>query len=117
MSSTSGDNAMHTSEPVGGEPSADKPSTKRRRAASKKIKGQSNGKPASAVETVGASLAGGDLAADIQLTADAKKLSAGDQRALRELGALARSMRRTVSRLQRAADSIESIAQRVLEGG
>ena len=92
---------------------------RRRPAGSKKggVGSSSNGASRGAVERVAASLASGDLAADLDLAASAKKMSAGDGRALRELTALARNMRRTVSRLQRAADAVEAVAQRVLEGG
>lgn len=70
------------------------------------------------VEAVAAALAGGDLAADMLPGGDGMGASEeGTQRALRELSAMARNMRRTVSRLQRAADSIEDISRRVLEGG
>lgn len=89
-----------------------------RRARSKKA-GVSGGNGASpgAVERVASAMASGDLAADLAASAVAEKMSASDRRALRELMALARNMRRTVSRLQRAADAVESVAQRVLEGG
>jgi HAMP domain-containing protein len=91
---------------------------------SKKSGTSENGKaPAStvdepgAVERLASALANGDLAADMELDGDAEPSSKSSQRALRELSAMARNMRRTVSRLQRAADSIEDISRRVLEGG
>jgi ABC-type transport system substrate-binding protein/methyl-accepting chemotaxis protein len=90
---------------------------RRRRPRSKKARTSRNGAKPGAVERVAASLAGGDLTADLDAAAGAQKMSAGDGRALRELTALARNMRRTVGRLQRAADAVESVAQRVLEGG
>ncbi len=72
---------------------------------------------ASTIERVAAALASGDLATDFPASTGAENLSDGEQRALTELNALARSMRRAVGRLQRAADSIERISGRVLEGG
>ncbi|HKS28936.1 MAG TPA: hypothetical protein VJS44_14010, partial [Pyrinomonadaceae bacterium] len=82
-----------------------------------------NGRPTStgnskgAVETIASALARGDLAADMRASGDAPATDEHTQRALRELSAMARNMRRTVGRLQRAADSIEDISRRVLEGG
>ncbi|HEY0324070.1 MAG TPA: ABC transporter substrate-binding protein [Pyrinomonadaceae bacterium] len=94
-----------------------------RKAGSAKKRGSENGRaPGSgnqpgAVESLAAALAGGDLAADMSAGGDAGASDESTQRALRELSAMARNMRRTVSRLQRAADSIEDISKRVLEGG
>ncbi|MBD0372464.1 MAG: hypothetical protein ICV60_16590 [Pyrinomonadaceae bacterium] len=106
---------------------ADKKGTRSKRSASPasrgaKKRGSENGQATAqdgnqtgAVEYMAAALAGGDLAADMQVGEGAKDEST--QRALRELSAMARNMRRTVGRLQRAADSIEDISRRVLEGG
>jgi ABC-type transport system substrate-binding protein/methyl-accepting chemotaxis protein len=74
-----------------------------------KPKASANG----ATERVAALLAGGDLATEFS----AEGASAGERRALEELTALARSLRRAVGRLQRAADSVEAVSTRVLEGG
>lgn len=70
-----------------------------------------------AVERAASLLAGGDLSGDFLKGLEGKDLSTGERRALTELSALALSMRRAVSRLQRAADSIEGVSDRVLEGG
>ncbi len=67
----------------------------------------------SAIERVAALLAAGDLTAEFP----AEGVDDGERRALEELTALARSLRRVVGRLQRAADSVETVSQRVLEGG
>ncbi len=67
----------------------------------------------SAIERVAALLAAGDLTAEFS----AEGVGDGERRALEELTALARSLRRVVGRLQRAADSVETVSQRVLEGG
>lgn len=98
--------------------------TTRRSRRSKRSAKSENGKvPASikdepgAVERIASALANGDLAADMAVDGAASPSSESSQRALRELSAMARNMRRTVSRLQRAADSIEDISRRVLEGG
>ena len=56
------------------------------------------------MERVAALLADGDLAAEFS----AEGAGAGERRALEELTALARSLRRAVGRLQRAADSVET---------
>lgn len=70
------------------------------------------------VERVAAALAQGRLDAGLGADAgDANASSAEEQRALRELKALARNMRRTVSHLQRAAGTVESVAGRIIEGG
>jgi ABC-type transport system substrate-binding protein/methyl-accepting chemotaxis protein len=81
----------------------------------KKSKAGSNGARSGAVERAAAALASGDLTAS--LPDGAEKIGASERRALRELEAMARNMRRTVSRLHRAADAIEAVAGRVLEGG
>src|SRR5918993_873036 len=65
------------------------------------------------MERVAALLADGDLAAEFS----AEGAGAGERRALEELTALARSLRRAVGRLQRAADSVETVSKRVLEEG
>jgi ABC-type transport system substrate-binding protein/methyl-accepting chemotaxis protein len=77
----------------------------------------SAGNQPSAVEAVAAALAGGDLAADMLAEGDTAETDESTEKALRQLSAMARNMRRTVGRLQRAADSIEDISRRVLEGG
>lgn len=85
----------------------------------KKSSARENSGSSGAVERVAAALAGGDLATDFfggEKGIDEAGTD-GERRALAELTALARSMRRAVGRLQRAADSIETISDRVLEGG
>lgn len=88
-----------------------------RRTRSKKAKTGGNGANGSEVERIASALAGGDLAAGMLLETGTDEMSESSRRALTELSAMARNMRRTVSRLQRAADSVEEIARRVLEGG
>ncbi len=89
----------------------------RRKKRSKKSGTGANGAQAGAVEALAGALAGGDLAADMRFDGETGEINESTRRALRELSAMARNMRRTVSRLQRAADSIEDISRRVLEGG
>ncbi|MEO6391391.1 MAG: ABC transporter substrate-binding protein [Pyrinomonadaceae bacterium] len=73
---------------------------------------------ASVVERLAAALAQGRLDTGLgDELAEGGELSAGELRALRELKALARNMRRTVSHLQRAAGTVESVAGRIIEGG
>jgi ABC-type transport system substrate-binding protein len=69
------------------------------------------------VERVAAALASGDLGADLQTELSSEELGSQQGSAFQELSVMARSMRRTVARLQRAADAVENIANRVLEGG
>ena len=69
------------------------------------------------IERIAATLASGDLATDVTAIAADEKMPAASRRAIGELTAMARNMRRAISRLQRAADSVDSFAQRVLEGG
>ncbi len=69
------------------------------------------------IERVAATLASGDLATDINAVVGDAKLPENSRRAVIELAAMARNMRRAISRLQRAADSVDSIARRVLEDG
>lgn len=76
-----------------------------------------NGLAQGAIERAASALAAGDLATNVFTLVDKSQMSASEQRALRELSAMARNMRRTVGRLQRAADSMEASASRVLEGG
>jgi ABC-type transport system substrate-binding protein/DNA repair ATPase RecN len=66
---------------------------------------------------VAMALAAGDLTADIALDLESARLRAGERLALMELIALARRIRRMVNNLQQAAESIEDVATRVLEGG
>ncbi len=90
---------------------------------SKKRAGENGTAPAAAesahgaVERVASALASGNLAGDLLPETEAGAQDEATRRALTELSAMARNMRRTVSRLQRAADSIEDISRRVLEGG
>jgi ABC-type transport system substrate-binding protein/methyl-accepting chemotaxis protein len=63
-------------------------------------------------EQLAAALANGDLATEF-----AGEAGGAETGAVGELRALARNMRRAVGRLKRAADSIETTAGRVLEGG
>jgi methyl-accepting chemotaxis protein/ABC-type transport system substrate-binding protein len=69
------------------------------------------------VERVAAELAQGRLDAGLGDGAADGDLAPHDLGALRELKALARNMRRTVSHLQRAAGTVESVAGRIIEGG
>lgn len=69
------------------------------------------------IERIAATLASGDLATDVAAIAGEENLPAASRRAVTELTSMARNMRRAISRLQRAADSVDSFAQRVLEGG
>ncbi len=88
----------------------------RRPRAGKAAKGDNGARPG-AVERAAAALASGDLSASLSGDESEPKISASERRALRELEAMARNMRRTVSRLRRAADAVERVAGRVLEGG
>jgi ABC-type transport system substrate-binding protein/methyl-accepting chemotaxis protein len=122
MASTTGKDGTRTTPPTEADAQADTDASPnkaptRRKAAKKRRGANDNGAKQNAVEALAAALAGGDLAADIPLASGAVKMNAGSRRALRELGAMARNMRRTVSRLQRAADAVEDIARRVIEGG
>lgn len=91
----------------------------KRRAPSRKSRASNrNGDDAkqTRVEQLAAALASGDLAAEF--TADAaREEDESETGTLNELRALARTMRRAVGRLRRAADSIEATAGNVLEGG
>jgi ABC-type dipeptide transport system, periplasmic component len=88
-----------------------------RRARSGKARADGNGTRPGVLERAASALASGDLTASLPGGADVQKISTSERRALRELEAMARSMRRTVSRLRRAADAVEGVAGRVLEGG
>jgi len=69
------------------------------------------------IAAIASSIANGDLGADLRLQGDRGELNEYQRKALQELSVMARNMRRTVSRLSLAADSIEAIANRVLDGG
>src|SRR4051812_14300024 len=95
------------------------PSKNGKRASTRKIKAGSRGETAAsdAIQTIASALASGDLAADLLIRVSLDDLTEQQRNAFAELSAMARSMRRTVGRLRRAADSVEAIARRVLEGG
>lgn len=69
------------------------------------------------LEQVAAALSNGDLTVDLKVGSAGDGLRPSERRALLELVALARQIRRTVVGLQQAAESIETVAARVLEGG
>ncbi len=84
---------------------------------SDKINQNGDTKASTRIEQMAAALAGGDLTAEFTDAATHDEASQEEERALTELRALARNMRRAVGRLQRAANSIEATAGSVLEGG
>ncbi len=79
---------------------------------------EENGFALNSIEELATMLANGDLSLTTVLeNYGSPQATDEERRTLAGLHTLARSMRRAVGRLQRAADSIESIAGRVLEGG
>lgn len=116
MASMKTKNGVDTINPTGVAPEREAPAM--RVARTRRAKPTGNDARTGAVERAAAALASGDLTASLSNSdAGAEKISDSERRALHELEAMARNMRRTVSRLQRAADSVEAVAGRVLEGG
>lgn len=116
MASAKNKSMTETNDAAMDEAAGEMPKGRSRKA--KRAKPETNGAHPGAVERAAAALASGDLTAFLTAnTDDTEQVGAGDAQALRELNAMARNMRRTVSRLQRAADAIEAVAGRVLEGG